>query len=170
MNGPQILFSCTGGAIVLPAADLVLVDRADGGNLIVDPPRPVWERGLLGAEELAAWSWLVAAAGEAMLTTLPQLEGGCINYWEAGNWALNAEADPTGPKTAPPFRRVHMHLLGRSRSALNPDWAWGEAPRFPTFAGRHAWAAGNRRLDDTECAAVVAAARLLLADKYGMAA
>jgi hypothetical protein len=170
MSGPEILLSCDGGAIVLPASDLVLVDREDGGNLIVDPPRPVWERSALGRDELAAWSFLVAAAGEAMLASLKQLEGGCINYWEAGNWALNHDADPPGPKTAPRFRRVHTHLLGRSRMAASPDWAWGEVPRFPAFAGRHAWAANNRRLTDAECDAVIGAARGLLSRKYGMAA
>lgn len=170
MSGPDILLSCAGGDLVLPAPDLVLVDREDGGNLIVNPPRPVWERSALTAGELAAWSFLVAAAGEAMLSQLPQLEGGCINYWEAGNWALNAAADPPGPKSAPEHRRVHLHLLGRSRFARNPGWAWGEAPVFPPFAERHAWAAGNRRLTGDECAAVTEAARALLAGKYGIAA
>ena len=170
MSGPEILLSCAGGDLVLPAADLVLVDREDGGNLIVNPPRPVWERSALSREDLLSWSSLVAAAGEAMLASLSQLEGGCINYWEAGNWALNDAADPPGPKTAPDHRQVHMHLLGRSRFARNPAWAWGEAPRFPAFADRHAWAAGNRRLSAEECDAVVTAARALLAGKYGIAA
>ena len=170
MSGPYILLSCAGGAIVLPAPDLVLVDREGGSNLIVNPPRLVWERSALSRDELLAWSCLVAATGEAMLASLGQLEGGCINYWEAGNWALNDEADPPGPKTAPRFRQVHMHLLGRSRFARNPAWAWGEAPRFPAFADRHAWAAGNRRLSAAECDAVVTAARGLLARKYDIAA
>lgn len=170
MGRPNILLSCAGGDIALPDPLLVLVDREDGGALIVDPPRPVWERSLLRPEELATWSYLVAAAGEAMLAVLPQLEGGCINYWEAGNWALNREAAPAGPKKAPEFRRVHMHLLGRSRSATSADCAWGEAPRFPSFAARHQWAAGNRQLRVDECEAIVAKARLLLAEKYGMAA
>jgi len=96
MNGPQILYSCKGGDIVLPASDLVLVDREDGGNLIVNTPRSVWECSLLSPEELASWSYLVAATGEAMAARLPRLEGGCINYWEAGNWALNPAAAPEG--------------------------------------------------------------------------
>jgi hypothetical protein len=169
MSGPEILYSCAGGDIVLPASDLVLIDREDGGNLIVNPPRNIWERGALDRDELAAWTFLVAATGAAMLASLKQLEGGCINYWEAGNWALNDDADPTGPKTAPCFRSVHMHLLGRSRFARNPAWAWGEAPRFPAFAERHEWAAGNAPLSASECEAVVAATVPLLADKYGMA-
>ncbi|MGZ5446485.1 MAG: hypothetical protein ACXWLY_31685 [Thermoanaerobaculia bacterium] len=77
------LFTSSGGSIVLP--ELVLVDREDGGNLIVEPPRDVWERSELTAEELTLWSFLIAATGRAMLDVLPQLEGGCINYWEAGN-------------------------------------------------------------------------------------
>src|SRR3954465_4561251 len=111
MSSPTVLFTCDGGTVCLPAADLVLVDRNDGGNLIVNPPRDVWERSELTAQELTHWGFLVAATGRAMLDTLPQLAGGCINYWEAGNWALNELAEPRGPKTAPTHRRVHLHLL-----------------------------------------------------------
>ena len=45
------IFTCTGGQIVLPPRNLVLTDRASGGNLIVNPPRKVWERSELSAEE-----------------------------------------------------------------------------------------------------------------------
>lgn len=169
MSSALALYACPGGTIMLPAADLVLVGRDDGGNLIVNPPREVWERSRLTVAELTTWTHLVAATGEAMLAALPQLASGCLNYWEAGNWALNPEAHPPGAKTAADFRRVHLHLLGRSRTAANPDWAWGEAPRFPAFADRHAWAAANRRLTASECMAIVTAARHLLAEKYDMA-
>jgi hypothetical protein len=160
------LYACAGGEIVLPDAGVVLVDRADGGSLIVNPPRTVWERSVLSTDELRLWSFLVAAAAEAMIAVLPQLEGGCINYWEAGNWALNEEAPPRGPKKAPDHRQVHLHLLGRSRTAANPDWAWGEAPRFPAFADRHAWAARNKRLRPDECSDIVAFVERRLRDKF----
>jgi hypothetical protein len=160
------LFECRGGSIVLP--ELPLVDRNDGGNLIVNPPREVWERSELTAEELTHWSFLVAATGRAMLDALPQLAGGCINYWEAGNWALNDASEPPGPKTAPDHRRVHMHLLGRSPNAGHPDWRWGEAPRFPEYARRREWAASFAPLNAEECRAVVAAAQRLLAEKYAL--
>src|SRR4051812_46719315 len=39
-----ILFSCDGGHLVLPASGALLVSREYGGNLMVNPPRPVWER------------------------------------------------------------------------------------------------------------------------------
>ena len=166
---PLTLLTCAGGSLVLPDAALVLVDRDDGGNLVVDPPRPVWDRGELAADELHAWSDLVAAAGAAMLAQLPQLAGGCLNYWDAGNWALNAAAPPAGPKTGPVHRKLHLHLLGRSPRATDPDLRWGEAPRFPDYADRLAWAAPHARLTPDECARIVAATADTLRDKYGFA-
>jgi diadenosine tetraphosphate (Ap4A) HIT family hydrolase len=148
------IITAAGGVVTLP--DLVLVDRADGGHLIVNPPREVWERSELSNDELAAWSLLVAAAGQAMLEVLPQLSGGCINYWEAGNWSLHPDAEPRGPKTPRQHRRVHMHLLGRSPHSNDPSWQWGEAPRFPEFRERQTWAAKNQRLTADECAAIAA--------------
>jgi hypothetical protein len=156
------LLTTDGGAVVLPDPKLVLVDRRDGGNLIVNPPRDVWERSQLTKGELIAWSLLVAATGRAMLDVLPQLEGGCINYWEAGNWALNEQADPKGPKTGPEHRRVHLHLLGRSRFSRDASLQWGEAPKFPDYRDRHAWAEGRELLAEDECRAIIARTRELL--------
>jgi hypothetical protein len=165
-----ILFSCRGGRVELPDPRLVLVDRLDGGNLVVNPPREVWERSELEADELARWSCLVAATGRAMIDALPQLDDGCVNYWEAGNWALNEQAHPAGPKTGPAHRRVHLHLLGRSRQAASPHHRWGEAPMFPLFARRHGWAAAHQRLLPRECRDVVERLEALLRGKYGFAA
>lgn len=164
------LFACAGGDIVLPESGTVLVGRRDGGNLVVNPPREVWERSELTRAELALWSFLVAATGRAMLDVLPQLEGGCVNYWEAGNWALNDAADPRGPKTAAEHRRVHLHLLGRSRAAASPSWRWGEAPKFPDFSERQTWASEFERLTPEECRGVVSRAGVLLEESYGMGA
>jgi hypothetical protein len=147
---------------------LVLVSRAEGGNLLVIPPREVWERSELTHVELMLWSFLVAATGRAMLDVLPQLAGGCLNYWEAGNWSLNDEADPKGPKTAQEYRKVHTHLLGRSRTATDPSWRWGEAPGFPSFAERHSWAAKHEPLSAEECREIVARAEAGLKARYGM--
>lgn len=160
------LFTCSGGEVVHP--ELVLVSRLDGGNLVVNPPRPVWDRSELTPDELALWSFLVAATARAMLETLPQLEHGCINYWDAGNWSLNFEAAPVGLKDGRVHRRVHLHLLGRSRQTLNPSLRWGEAPIFPDYADRAAWAAGNEPLTIAECEAIVARTRHLLKEKYGV--
>jgi hypothetical protein len=162
------LFRCAGCEVTLPLRTLVLVDREDGGSLVVNPPREVWERCELSAAELTQWSFLVAATGAAMIETLPQLQGGCVNYWEAGNWALHEQAAPVGPKTAHDYRRVHLHLLGRSRSAKDPSWKWGEAPRFPDFADRHRWAGNFQRLNAEECVQIVVRLERLLNEKYGV--
>ena len=162
----QKLFGCAGGEIMLPDAGAALVDRNDGGNLIVNPPRDVWERSELTAEELKLWSCLVAATGQAMLEVLPQLEGGCINYWEAGNWALNEQAEPKGFKTAKTSRSVHLHLMGRNPRAKNPDLKWGEAPKFPDYADRAAWTAQNELLNSDECNNIVARLKQILILKY----
>jgi hypothetical protein len=162
------IFTCPGGTVALPDAALVLVDRADGGNLIVNPPRDVWERSELEPAELTRWSFLVAACGRAMIDVLPQLEDGCVNYWEAGNWALNEAAEPAGPKRPREHRRVHLHLLGRSPSASHPSWRWGEAPGFPAFERRHEWAASFTRLTVQECLQIVDRLESILTKRYLM--
>jgi hypothetical protein len=164
------LFACSGGRLTLPDAHNLLVSRENGGNLVVLPPRPVWERSELDASELASWGKLVAAAGRAMLEVLPQLRDGCINYWEAGNWALNDAAEPAGPKRAPEYRSVHLHLLGRSRQSTSPDWRWGESPRFPAFAERHAWGQGFEPLNASECQGIVKHTEASLRSRYAMPA
>ena len=163
-----ILFSCDGGHLVLPARGSLLVSRENGGNLVVNPPRPVWERSELTPTELTQFSFLVAAAGRAMIDVLPQLAGGCINYWEAGNWALNDEAEPRGRKEARAHRSMHLHLLGRSPASTDPAWTWGESPRFPAFAEKESWAAGFERLRPRECYQIVSRADTLLRSTYGL--
>lgn len=165
----RVLFRCAGGDLTLPDRGLLLVDRVDGGNLVVNPPRPVWERSELRPDELVQWSFLIASAGRAMIDTLPQLEGGCVNYWEAGNWALNELAEPRGPKRAPDHRRVHLHLLGRSRNAKSPAWRWGESPKFPDFADRQK-ETGFERLTAAECNAIVGEIDRRLREVYGVKA
>jgi hypothetical protein len=165
-----VLFSCAGGHLVLPDRASLLVGRENGGNLVVNPPRPVWERSELTPAELTPFAFLVAAAGRAMLDVLPQLEGGCINYWEAGNWALNDAAEPKGRKEARAHRTMHLHLLGRSPASTDPAWAWGESPRFPMFAERLSWAARFERLSVAECTAIVGRTDALLRGKYSSAA
>ena len=162
------LFSCAGGALVLPARASLLVSRENGGNLVVNPPRPVWERSELTPDELTQFAFLVSAAGRAMIDVLPQLADGCVNYWEAGNWALNDEAEPKGRKTARAHRAMHLHLLGRSPASTDPSWRWGESPRFPAYADKETWAATFERLTAAECYRIVRGADELLRTKYGV--
>lgn len=158
------LFTCAGGSVALPTR--VLCDRQDGGHLIVNPPRPVWERSALAPDELALWSFLVAATGRAMLECLPALQGGCLNYWEAGNWSLHPLAEPVGPKDPVAHRRVHLHVFGRSPRARDADWQWGESPRFPDFVDAAAWASRFAALSQDECGAVAERVAALLQTVY----
>jgi diadenosine tetraphosphate (Ap4A) HIT family hydrolase len=162
----RTLFTCQGGDMILHSS--VFLSREDGGHLLVMPPRSVWERYELTPVELTLWSFLVAATGRAMLETLPQLEGGCLNYFEAGNWALNDQAEPKGPKTAKAYRNVHMHILGRSRTATDPSWRWGEAPKFSDYVDRLSWTSGHERLRAEECQEIVTRTATLLKTYYGM--
>ena len=163
-----ILFSSDGGDLILPDRASLLVSRENGGNLVVNPPRGVWERSELTPAELTHFSFLVAAAGRAMLDVLSQLDGGCINYWEAGNWALNDDAEPKGPKVASAHRSMHLHLLGRSPTSTSPSWQWGESPRFPLFAEKETWAASFEPLTAQECRRIVDRTDALLRTKYGV--
>lgn len=161
------LFSCVGGKLILPSGATVFIDRRFGGNLILDPARPVWDRTEFSAVELTQWSFLVSAAAKAMLTTLPALKHGCINYWDAGNWALHPDAEPKGAKTGSEHRKLHMHLLGRSPLSEDPNWTWGEAPKFASFANRIEATVRNQRLNQDECRTIVEATGDVLRTKYG---
>jgi hypothetical protein len=163
-----VLLRSDGGMLTLPDRQSLLVSREDGGNLVVNPPRPVWERSELSADELTQFAFLVSAAGRAMIDTLPRLADGCINYWEAGNWALNDAAAPPGRKAARAHRQMHLHLLGRSPMSANPAWRWGESPIFPAFAERHSWAARFERLTAAECQQIVTRTATLLRTAYGL--
>jgi len=161
----KVLHKGPGGTVVLPK--MVFLDRADGGHLIVNPPRDVWEQSELTPVELAHWCFLVGAIGRAMIDVLPQLEGGCVNYFEAGNWALNDAAPPKGKKKrAADYRRVHMHVFGRSPQATHPSWRWGEAPRLPDYKERQKWAKDFAPLTEKECKAIVKQAKDILRRRY----
>jgi diadenosine tetraphosphate (Ap4A) HIT family hydrolase len=163
-----VLFECSGGEIALPDRKLTLVSREDGGHLIINPPRAVWDRSELSPKELTRWGFLVAATAKAMMTVLPQLARGCINYWDAGNWAVHDEAEPPRAKSPVTHRRVHLHLLGRSRNAADPAWRWGESPKWPDFRDRIAWAATHQPLTADECSTIVSSTSELLHTVYGL--
>lgn len=162
----RALLSFAGATLCVPRHPMI--DRKDGGNLWVMPPRPVWDRSELEPEELVAWCYLIAASGRAMLEVLPHLSGGVINYWEAGNWALNEAAEPRGPKVGHLHKRVHMHLIGRSPTATDPDWAWGEAPVYPPYERMQEWWSAKENLTVPEQRAVAVKANEILISKYAV--
>jgi len=161
----KIIYRGAGGTVVLPK--MVFLDRTDGGHLIINPPKEVWEASELSALDHSHWCFLYGAIGRAMIDVLPQLDGGCVNYFEAGNWALGDAAPPKGKKKrAPDYRRVHMHVFGRSPRAKHASWRWGEAPRLPDYKDRKKWAAGFAPLEKKECDAIIRQAKILLKRRY----
>lgn len=164
----HVLFRGAGGSVTLPDPRTIMIDRRDGGQLVVYPPRSVWDRTALDVSELTQWNLLVAATAAAMLDTLPQLRDGCVNYWDAGNWALNADAPPAGAKTGPAHRVLHQHLVGRSLVSSDSSWAWGESPFFPHFRDRFAWSEGKAPFTAAECAALMARLSQVLVERYGV--
>ena len=100
----RVLLRPPGATVCLPDPATIMIDRADGGQLVVNPPRARLGAHGVGRPGARRWNVLVAATARAMLECLPQLHGGCINYWDAGNWALNDAADPAGPKAGPDHR------------------------------------------------------------------
>jgi hypothetical protein len=166
----RVLFRGAGGTVTLPDPRTIMIDRLAGGQLVVHPPRRVWDRTALDAAELTQWNFLVAATAAAMLDTLPQLRGGCVNYWDAGNWALNPEAAPAGPKTGDAHRVLHQHVIGRSPHSADPSWTWGEAPFYPFYKDREAWSAGKAPLTADECAGLVPRLVHVLRHRYGVEA
>ena len=107
-----VLFRSNGGALMLPARASLLASREHGGNLVVSPPRPVWERSELTPAELAQFAFLAAAAGRAMLDVLPQLVGGCINIFIA----TDAECSSAGRRRRA-ARRCPAGSVLRARAA-----------------------------------------------------
>ena len=161
----KIIYRGAGGTVVLPKS--VFLDRADGGHLIINPPKEVWEASELSPLDLAHWCFLYGAIGRAMIDVLPQLDGGCVNYFEAGNWALGDGAPPKGKKKrAQDYRRVHMHVFGRSPNAKHPSWRWGEAPRLPDYKDRQKWMQDFEPLTAKECGAIIKQAKDILRRRY----
>lgn len=161
----NVLIKTLGGSLCVP--EYPMIDRADGGNLWVMPPREVWDRSELDREELIQWHFLIAASAKAMLDALPQLGGGVVNYWDAGNWWLNDAEAPQGPKTGC-LKKTHMHIIGRSLNCSDPDWAWGEAPVFPRYVKKDEWWSEKENLTLEERSNVAKQTREILITTYAI--
>jgi hypothetical protein len=147
-----------------------MVSRLDGGNLIVLPPREVWDRSELTPAELTQWSFLVAATARAITRRFAAARRRMHQLLGRGQLA----AQPTGGATrseewARAPQAAHAPA-GRSPTATDPSWRWGEAPNFPDFADRHTWAEKFERLNAEECRNIVARAESLLRERYGVPA
>jgi len=103
------------------APELPLVDRADGGHIVIDPLIRVVDRQQLTPLQAIELARLTMVTGEAMTSVLIRhgVDIGRINYQDNGNWGV---FKPEGPF-------MHMHLYGRAKSARVQRY--GQACYFP---------------------------------------
>ena len=91
------------------AVDKPLVDREDGGHIVVVPKRRVVDRTQLEPKEAIELMRLTMVVGEAFGIVMNRrgVDIGRINYQDNGNWSV---FKPDGPQ-------MHIHLYGRAKSA-----------------------------------------------------
>jgi hypothetical protein len=107
------------------AADEALIDRKDGGHVLIIPKSSKaskehrWELETQIAENLITLSMIV---GEAMFRAMNKrgITIERINFQDNGNWAI-------GTKTK---NKTHLHLFGRAKNSRHQKR--GESIRFPS--------------------------------------
>jgi diadenosine tetraphosphate (Ap4A) HIT family hydrolase len=106
---------------IVEAPDKPLVDRHDGGHIIITPRNPVSDRQQLTPKQGIELMRLTMVIGEAMRTVLIAhgIDIGRINYQDNGNWSV---FKPGGPQ-------LHIHIYGRAISATKQPY--GQALFFP---------------------------------------
>lgn len=97
------------GSFVVLSAETPLVDREDGGHIIIEPRIKISTRQALSAKQAIELMRLTIVVGEAMEKIMNQngVDIGRINYQDNGNWSV---FKPQGP-------HLHYHLYGRAKSA-----------------------------------------------------
>lgn len=98
-----------------------LVDRADGGHVVIDPIVKIVDRQQLTPLQAVELMRLTMVTGEAMTNVMIRhgVDIGRINYQDNGNWGV---FKPEGPF-------MHIHLYGRAKSAK--VHTYGQACYFP---------------------------------------
>jgi diadenosine tetraphosphate (Ap4A) HIT family hydrolase len=106
---------------LVSAPDKPLVDRQDGGHIIIDPKTKIRNRQQLRPDLAIELMRLTMVTGESMQTVLRHngISIGRLNYQDNGNWSV---LKPEGPL-------LHIHIYGRAVDAkIQP---YGQALFFP---------------------------------------
>lgn len=143
------------------SAEPPLVDRTDGGHIIIDPKAAAPNRQSLTPPQAIELMRLTLVAGEAMTVVLRKhgVDIGRINYQDNGNWSV---FKPEGP-------RLHYHLYGRAKGAVVQRY--GQSLHFPHKDEAPAFYRTFRPLTNDDVEAVGREmASLLQTDKYSDAA
>ena len=128
----------------IEAPDAPLVDRLDGGHVVIHPSIPVSKRQDLTYKLACELMQLTIIVGQAMEDVLKQsgIPIGRINYQDNGNWSVFS---PGGPL-------MHIHLFGRATNARIQTY--GEALYFPHREKHPAFYERNAALLPEESAAI----------------
>jgi diadenosine tetraphosphate (Ap4A) HIT family hydrolase len=96
-------------SFIVLSAETPLVDRNDGGHIIIEPKEKVSKRQDLSASQAIELMRLTIIAGAAMEKVMNQngVDIGRINYQDNGNWSVFKSQGP----------HLHYHLYGRAKSA-----------------------------------------------------
>jgi diadenosine tetraphosphate (Ap4A) HIT family hydrolase len=103
------------------APEKPLVDRGDGGHIVINPKVRVTNRQQLSPKLAIELMRLTLLTGQAMTTVMNAngVDVGRINYQDNGNWTV---FHPEGSF-------LHIHLYGRAKSAQYNKY--GQACFFP---------------------------------------
>lgn len=141
--------------VIVPA--FPLVDRADGGHVVIEPRQFVSKRQHLSPVMAIELMRLTLLVGEAMETVMNKqgVDIGRVNYQDNGNWSVFSDKGPC----------LHYHLYGRARSAvLQP---YGEALHFPHKDKYPEFYAAVQPLTDEDAGEIAAAIlNLLKSEQY----
>lgn len=105
----------------IEAVDKPLVDRNDGGHIVINPKQRVSDLQKLLPVQAIELMRLLMVAGEAMSVALTKngIAIGRINYQDNGNWGVFLTEGPD----------QHFHLYGRAKNAIGQKY--GQALHFP---------------------------------------
>jgi diadenosine tetraphosphate (Ap4A) HIT family hydrolase len=106
---------------LIEAPEKPLVDRGDGGHILITPKIPVTDRQHLSAKLAIELMRLTVITGQAMTTVMNTngVDIGRINYQDNGNWTV----------FRPEGSFLHVHLYGRAKSSQYNKY--GQACFFP---------------------------------------
>jgi diadenosine tetraphosphate (Ap4A) HIT family hydrolase len=106
---------------IVEAVDKPLIDRDDGGHIIIEPKIKIVDRQQLSPAQAIELMRLTMAVGEAMKIGLAHngVDIGRINYQDNGNWSV----------LKPEGAFLHVHLYGRAINSRSQPY--GQACHFP---------------------------------------
>jgi len=99
---------------VVSSADEPLIDRIDGGHILISPKKPLLDRTEMTDEQALEFMKLTMLIGKAIEVGMTSrgIEIMRINYQDMGNWAFKRNASP----------HFHLHIFGRSKNSINQPY------------------------------------------------